>query len=119
MGKINRQAIFEKYDGHCAYCGREMVIADMQVDHIRPKCIGGNDAEANLNPSCRKCNHYKRATTLEGFRFTMRGLHHRISKIYIHQVAVNFGMATLAPFDGKFYFEKISPAPAPVTGTEQ
>jgi hypothetical protein len=29
-----------------------------------------------------------------------------VQNIYIHKVAVNFGMATIVPWDGKFYFEK-------------
>ena len=31
--KINRRAVYEKYDGHCAYCGRAMEFGKMQVDH--------------------------------------------------------------------------------------
>lgn len=29
-----RQQIFEKYNGHCAYCGCELTMKTMQVDHI-------------------------------------------------------------------------------------
>jgi hypothetical protein len=37
----------------------------------------------------------------------MNSLHERIEKIYIVKVAMDFGLLTLKPFDGKFYFEKI------------
>ena len=104
--KIDRKNIHQKYSGKCAYCGRDIVIKEMQVDHIRPKCVGGTNEDSNLHPSCRKCNHYKRSQTIEQFRISMRDLHKRVSKIYIHEVAVNFGMATIQPFDGTFYFEK-------------
>lgn len=29
-----RELVYQKYDGHCAYCGREIAMEDMQVDHI-------------------------------------------------------------------------------------
>lgn len=35
-----RQAVYAKYNGHCAYCGCEIDYNDMQVDHIEPKCRG-------------------------------------------------------------------------------
>ena len=59
MAKIDRQAIYAKYGGRCAYCGHPIDIKDMQVDHIFPKWRGGPDAMENLNPSCRMCNFYK------------------------------------------------------------
>lgn len=105
--KIDRAKVHEKCGGRCGYCGKSLVIKEMQVDHIYPKCNGGSDEFENLMPSCRQCNHYKRADTLPSFRLTMRGLHERVAKIYIHKVAVNFGMAVINPWDGLFYFERI------------
>lgn len=29
-----RQKVYEKHNGHCAYCGCELEYKDMQVDHI-------------------------------------------------------------------------------------
>ncbi len=60
----------------------------------------------NLMPTCRRCNHYKRASTVEEFRKDMKTLHERLLKIYIVNVGLNFGMLEIKPFDGKFYFEK-------------
>jgi len=104
---IDRKKVYEKYKSCCAYCGQLMRFSDMQVDHIVSKRNGGTDEFENLNPSCRLCNHYKRADSLEGFRFMMSYLHERIAKIYIVRVALKYGMLTLQPFDGKFYFEKV------------
>lgn len=104
---INRKMVHEKYDGRCAYCGNIILFENMQVDHIVSKRNGGTNDMENLNPSCRLCNHYKRADNLESFRFMMSYLHERIGKIYIIRVAVKYGMLTLKPFDGKFYFEKV------------
>ena len=71
--KVERQQVYEKYDGHCAYCGNQIEIKDMQVDHMIPLRLGGGDEMSNYMPACRQCNHYKRGNSLEGFRFEMVG----------------------------------------------
>ena len=71
-----REEIFKKYDGHCAYCGKELTRKDFQVDHLIPvqreKWGKATEFEVenfnNFMPSCRRCNHYKRAHSLETFR---------------------------------------------------
>ncbi len=105
--KIDRAKIHAKYNGCCAYCGKGITIKEMQVDHIKPKWDGGTDAEDNLNPSCRRCNHYKREKNLEQFRLAMKTLHERVSAIYISKVAIDYGIITVQPFDGLFHFEKL------------
>ncbi|PYG88483.1 HNH endonuclease [Ruminiclostridium sufflavum DSM 19573] len=112
--KSDRQKIYEKYNGHCAYCGKEIALKDMQVDHIEPlrnwdraKTQEELNNIKNFNPSCRMCNHYKRADNLEAFRESMSTLHKRISKLYIVRVGIDHGIINIKPFDGKFYFEKI------------
>ena len=105
--KIDRQKVYDKYNGHCAYCGKAIKIKDMQVDHILPKRNGGTDDINNLNPSCRLCNHYKRAANIETFRNgLLGGLIKRLMKIYIFRVALDYGMITVNGWDKKFYFEK-------------
>ena len=105
--RVDRQKVYEKYDGHCAYCGKAISIKEMQVDHIIPKRNGGTNDIANLNPSCRLCNHYKRAADIETFRNDLLGgLIKRLMKIYIFRVALDYGMITINGWDKKFYFEK-------------
>jgi len=120
--KIDRQAVYRKYNGHCAYCGREMEYKEMQVDHLFPKArahfwnseymkkiegLNGKDVDdfQNLMPSCRRCNHYKRALDLEEFRRLITTLHERASAQYITKVAIDYGIVEIKPFDGLFYFE--------------
>jgi hypothetical protein len=108
MSKIDRKQVYDKYDGHCAYCGDKISIKDMQVDHIIPKRINGTDDLENLNPSCRLCNHYKRAETIDVFRdWKLDGLIERLRKIYIFNVAEKYGMVEVKNWDRKFYFEKV------------
>lgn len=107
--------VYNKYNGHCAYCGKEIEYKDMQVDHIRPQrqwiesLVDGIDIDSkeNLNPSCRRCNHYKRANSLETFRRMLKTLHERVRQVYICKVAEDYGIIKIEPWDGKFYFEKV------------
>lgn len=104
--KIDRLSVWNKYNGYCAYCGKEISVKDMQVDHIIPVRNGGTDKIANLNPSCRRCNHYKRASSLESFRKKLKTIHERIRENYIVKVGIDYGIVEIIPFDGIFYFEK-------------
>ena len=115
LSKSVREAVHKKFDGRCAYCGTIIEYKQMQVDHYYPQCKAkfyknrfriDVHAADNLMPACRRCNHYKRARTPKQFRELMQGLHERLEAIYILKVAVDFGMATIRPFDGRFYFER-------------
>jgi 5-methylcytosine-specific restriction endonuclease McrA len=105
---MNRLEIYNKYGGRCAYCGKFLEFKDMQVDHIIPlrgwkgKYVDGIN---NLNPSCRRCNHYKRAHNLEFFRHMLETLHERVRQIYIYKVAEDYGIIEIKKWKGKFYFE--------------
>ena len=71
LTKDERMAVYEKTNGHCAYCGCELEYKDMQVDHVIPIngwSEQGEDTMDNMLPACRSCNHYKSRSTLEGFR---------------------------------------------------
>lgn len=104
---IDRQQVYNKYNGHCAYCGKKITIKDMQVDHIKPIAGGGTDDLNNLNPSCRLCNHYKRAEPLEIFRsWKLAGIVERLKKNYIFRVALAYGMIEIKGWDKKFYYER-------------
>lgn len=114
--KAVRERVHQKYGGHCAYCGRAIAYKEMQIDHYLPqsrerfyarRCKKDVHAEENLMPTCRRCNHYKRARTPKQFKELMQSLHERLEAVYILKVAVDFGMATIQPFDGFFYFEKV------------
>lgn len=121
--KIDREKVWLKYDKHCAYCGNEIKYKDMQVDHLTPKTdesyyktegmrkyfqVKGShiDSFENLMPSCRRCNHYKRASSLNGFREQLKTIHKRLMNLYIFKVAVDYRIIKINKFDGKFYFEE-------------
>lgn len=110
MTKQTRQAVYNKYGSHCAYCGKKLEYKDMQVDHIDPQRYYDDKKKAdrmeNLNPACRRCNHYKRGNSLGGFRRLLKTLHQRVREIYICKVAEDYGIITVNEWDELFYFER-------------
>lgn len=115
-----RKRVWLKYDGHCAYCGKEIKLKEMQVDHFEPKGLNAPiaknidgtyvypdiDVFSNLMPSCRRCNHYKRAHPIKYFRHLIKTIHERIHDNYIVKVAEDYGIVQYNKWDELFYFEK-------------
>jgi len=130
MGKIDRQLVYDKFGGLCAFTGKPLGV-DWEVDHVLPRSHWqwlqrGQDKQVddldNLLPAIRIVNHYKRDHGLESFRMYMLGFHQRLSKLpkktqrpqtarriaYMQEIARLFDIAVDRPFAGKFYFETIS-----------
>ena len=120
-----RQQVYDKYNGHCAYCGKEIEYKDMQVDHIVPYMwsvygtkeqrepienmikVGSMDGIDNLMPSCRACNFYKGMNNIEGFRNRIKEqLQETCKSTFQTRLAMQYGIMTFNEWDGKFYFEK-------------
>jgi 5-methylcytosine-specific restriction endonuclease McrA len=56
------QTLLAKYDGHCAYCGKEVKLT---LDHVIPLSKGGKHSIDNVVPACLHCNDSKGARTPE------------------------------------------------------
>jgi len=105
-----RIQVYEKYNGHCAYCGKEIEYKDMQIDHKLPVRCSYEDKVnefENLMPSCRRCNHYKRSNLLNNYRWLLKTITKRLMKNYLFKVALDYGIIEIKEWDGRFYFEKI------------
>lgn len=106
--KQERKQIYEKYNGHCAYCGIKIKPQEMQVDHIVALRRGGADSIENANPSCRMCNQYKDTLTLDSFKnWLLAGVVTRLRKVFIFRIAERYGMISVNEWNKKFYFETI------------
>ena len=106
--KSIREKVYNKCNGHCAYCGCELEYKNMQVDHVKSLRCGGTNELDNMLPSCRSCNHYKRTLDLEGYRKYLAGISHRLMRDSIpFQVAIRFGIVRHIKDDVTFYFETI------------
>lgn len=110
--KKTRERVYAKYGGRCAYCGHSISYRDMQVDHFRP--LGayqdinrGTDDFDNLMPSCRMCNHYKRAHSLETFRRYIEEIPRKLKDNYIYKVGLAYGLVVENKKPIKFYFEEV------------
>jgi hypothetical protein len=113
--KKTREAVYNKYDGHCAYCGKELEPKGWQLDHLIPvqrerfKKYSEEEIECfeNYVPSCRRCNHYKRAHSLEVFRKYIEEIPAKLYRDnYIYKVGLDYGLVEAHEHKVKFYFEE-------------
>lgn len=120
LSKKIREIVYAKYDGHCAYCGCELEMRQMQVDHIKSVYVstaqnGWNstqdDSIENLMPSCRQCNFYKGVGNIEYLRRMLKDtlyhtLYHTCVDNFQTKLVMKYGILTLKPWNGLFFFEK-------------
>lgn len=116
ISKKVRQAVYEKYNGHCAYCGKKIEYKDFQLDHLIPiqrarfKSYSEEELECfeNYMPACRRCNHYKRACTLEHFRQMIEEIPKKLFRdSYIYKVGLDYRLVKANEHKVKFYFEQV------------
>ena len=116
LSKKTRLEVYNKFKGHCAYCGKKLEYKDMQVDHLIPhqrerfkeyteaelECFG------NYMPAWRRCNHYKRAHSLEAFRTMIEEIPSKLYRdSYIYKVGLDFGLLEPHERKIKFFFEQV------------
>ena len=118
--KIDREEVYNKCGGHCAYCGNEITIKQMQIYHIEPlfrnhtdrqlehyKRERGTNEIDNLLPSCGRCNRWKSTFTLEQFRKVVKTSIDRLERdAPNYNLARDFGLITENKVEVVFYFEK-------------
>lgn len=113
-----REQVYEKYSGHCAYCGCELEYKDMQVDHIK-SIYKHNDLHQiesidelndidNLMPACRMCNFYKSSGDIEYLRRRLSDeLVRNLRKPFDYRLALKYGLIHEDIKPIQFYFEAI------------
>jgi len=57
--RMHKEAIVKAFNCKCVYCGTKYESKDLTIDHVRPRCFGGQSFTSNLVPSCRRCNQAK------------------------------------------------------------
>lgn len=108
ISKTKRRKVYDKYGGRCAYCGRKVAYGDMQVDHIHPRSMGGDDGIDNLNPACRMCNERKGAMALDQFRNEIRRTVRSVCKIPQMELLIAFCMLSREGKSRVFYCDGVS-----------
>jgi 5-methylcytosine-specific restriction endonuclease McrA len=121
MNKSDRELIFNKYGGRCAYCGCELK-KGWHIDHLQPidrHLLTGKpnrperDVIENMMPSCPSCNNYKHSFPLEMFRREVGLLTTRLNNNFTqYKIAKRFGLVTEIDKPVVFYFETLSPSPS-------
>lgn len=116
MKKAIREQVHQKYGGHCAYCGEEITLAQMHVDHAKPiyrhhdtvnPAFRGTDTVDNMMPACKPCNLWKGVYSIEQFRAEVAA---QVERLRLR--SANFRMAeryALVEATGKpviFWFER-------------
>lgn len=112
--KSIRELVYQKYEGHCAYCGCQLEYKDMQIDHIdsvyRAETQGRSvdDNIKNYMPSCRMCNYYKHTNTIDEFRKNLTELlMPNVRRPFDYRLAVKYGLVVEDVKPIKFYFEQV------------
>ena len=129
MGKIKKETrieVYNKFDGHCAYCGEEIQYKNMQVDHIIPQLSFVQtihnkfripwflthlteldcDHIDNLFPACRVCNKWKTSFNLDLFRSEIAEQIRRLNDYSSnYRMAKRYGLINETKKEIVFYFE--------------
>ena len=54
-----RRSIKEHFNCQCVYCGGTYELSELTLDHVHPKCNGGQDITSNVVSCCLECNQAK------------------------------------------------------------
>ena len=127
FSKKQREEVYGKYNNKCAYCGCDITLKQMQVDHIIPRIdfqqhinskinvphfllhLTDNDVNHidNLNPACPVCNKWKSFHTLELFRSEISEQLNRLNERSAnYRMAKRYNLLEETPREIVFYFEK-------------
>ncbi len=127
MKKKDRELIYNKYGGRCAYCGCELQ-KGWHVDEIEPirrnfiwdkenkKYVPKKEDPMmhperlhidNQNPACASCNINKHSESLERFREMIAAYMKHLNEISTqYKIAKRYGLITETNIPVVFYFEK-------------
>ncbi len=127
--KRQREALRQKYDGKCAYCGGDLGKA-MHADHLQPvvritrdpmgkplpasECYyirPERNVVSNMMPACAPCNLHKGGYSLEGWRDIIQrsaAICRRGTSTF--KVGERFGIISVSEKAVQFYFETLAKA---------
>lgn len=113
--KQEREVVFNKYNGRCAYCGCELEKV-WHIDHKEPlvrdiitlkEKYPERKHIDNLMPSCASCNINKHSLPLESFRNLIKGFMKHLNEVNTqYKIAKRYGLVSENDIEVKFYFER-------------
>lgn len=129
MKKEERIKVHQKFGGKCAYCGCDIELKGMHVDHKEPirrrykwdkekrKMMpdGCDNPEAdcleNYMPACASCNIQKHSMDLEGFRKAIGQFINSLNSYHNqYKFAKRYGLVEETAKPVVFHFETIQQA---------
>ena len=110
ISKKVRKEVYSLFEGHCAYCGCEIKIEEMQIDHVKSLYWHkGEDNISNFMPACRMCNFYKSTMPIEKFREQLKLIPLRMEKEFTYRLGKKYGLIKEKENNEiLFYFETIN-----------
>lgn len=87
-----RKRCYEKSNGCCAYCGKELGNS-FEIDHIIPLSKGGNNSESNLVAACQSCNRLKHNSNINTFKSILAKKNNKSYsdfRFYIEEINENY-----------------------------
>ena len=63
----NRRNVAWRDNNTCQYCGGVFLYKELTMDHVYPRCLGGEKSWDNIVTSCKRCNSRKGHKTIEEF----------------------------------------------------
>jgi len=125
MKAKDRELIYSKYNGRCAYCGCELqkgwhvdellpVRRNMKWNTAKTKYVHDGTYEhperltiENQMPSCPSCNINKHSMSLEDFRNLIKGFITSLNRDSTqYKIAKRYGLVTETNLNVVFYFER-------------
>ncbi|MBO5435344.1 HNH endonuclease [bacterium] len=114
--------VYNKFNGHCAYCGCGTNLSDVTIDHVKPLNKNGTDETDNMFPCCYVCNHIKHNFTVSKFRSRIVEICHSINiddtniisnnsvkpeRLSEIEIAKKYGSEVAVSGTVVFYYEKV------------
>lgn len=88
--KPTRHNIFKRDEYTCQYCGfRGKNSKSLTLDHVHPRCMGGDNGWTNLVTSCKDCNNKKGNMLLKECGMNLRRKPYKPKYYRLHLTGIN------------------------------
>jgi 5-methylcytosine-specific restriction endonuclease McrA len=64
--------VYERDGRCCRYCGKALEVPEVTLDHVIPRCRGGQGVHENLVAACVECNRKKADRTPDEAKMPLR-----------------------------------------------
>lgn len=59
IARFSRRNMYIRDNHRCQYCGERLSPRDLTIDHVHPRCLGGDTSWENCTTACFSCNTHK------------------------------------------------------------